>query len=129
MPTYHIKLTSFRISIDVPTTVRGLDNVATYITDELAAKYAHSLRQTKERVIGVDWTPEQYQTFETRMYQSYVDSHKPSIIGLLMDTRSKIQEAGARFERELLSYHDLAPYRWPFEGDWAVAPLEVEPLG
>jgi cell division ATPase FtsA len=115
MVIYHIRLRQFRVDVDVPNDVKGLTNVANYITDELASKYADSFAKIKkeamrpvilEKVIAemprgtsqevIDERVEEelekvIEPYRNSLHTSYFDSHLPSITEFLKDLYQKLE--------------------------------------
>lgn len=77
MVTYRIKLRQFRIEVDVPENIRGVKEVAHYITDQLAREYARKLSKDEET--------------RHKLYRNYYDSHIDVIIQLLLDWARKVR--------------------------------------
>lgn len=85
MPKYRIKLRDFEDVVEVPREVRGILNVAEYITRTLAQKYARGMVKTQLSLIK---TEEQRKTVMEKMKgyeQNWFDSHIDVITDLLKD--------------------------------------------
>jgi len=81
MPTYHIKLRKFETDVFVPKEVRGLRDVADYITRDLADKFGKAKALT-----GPD-----IEERRAAISQNWYDAHLDVITQLLIDMRDKLR--------------------------------------
>lgn len=86
MVTYHIRMRKFKVDVDVPNDVRGLDNVMHYILDEMATDYANNYAKVRQGLVP----PENLEEYKKGLYNSYYKSHKPSIMAFLQDLAIKL---------------------------------------
>lgn len=74
MVTYTVKLREYSEDIEVPVEIKGLSNVAHYITDQMATAYS----------LGKSGDP-------LKFYDSWYDSHYHHILHFLEDLREKLR--------------------------------------
>ena len=85
--TYHIKLRTFETDVEVPKEIRGLRNVADYICNYLAEKYAKKMLGRSPNGLTEEEKKERLETLK----QNWYDSHIDPIISFLLDLRTKLE--------------------------------------
>jgi len=85
--TYHIKLRTFETDVEVPKEIKGLRNVADYICNYLAEKYAKRMLGRSPNGLTEEEKKERLETLK----QNWYDSHIDPIISFLLDLRTKLE--------------------------------------